>query len=123
MRILVADDSDLVRRAVVGIISSQKDLEVCGEAKDGPDAVQKARELSPDLIVLDVSMPGMGGLEATRLLRQQSPATKVVVISQHDPARLLPHVIQAGGNACIEKSRLGLDLLTSINSFQPPKPF
>ena len=76
MRILIADDSDAVRRGVCGILSSEKDLEVCGEAKDGSEALQKARELMPDLILLDISMPGMNGLEVARRLREESAADK-----------------------------------------------
>src|SRR6266481_5260647 len=85
MRILVADDSDIVRRGVVAMLSSETGWEVCGEARDGSDALQKARELLPDLIVIDVSMPSVGGLEATRLLREQLPKTRVLVISGQEP--------------------------------------
>jgi len=125
MRILVADDSDIVRRGVVAMLSSETGWEVCGEARDGSDALQKARELLPDLIIIDVSMPSVGGLEATRLLREQLPKTRVLVISQHDPTQLLPRVIEAGGHACVDKSRLGTDLLASIKALEivsEPRP-
>ena len=98
----------------VGILSSEKDLEVCGEAKDGSEALQKARELLPDLILLDISMPGMNGLEAARLLRNEVRQAKILVISQHDPLQLLPSVIAAGADGCIDKSRLSADLVASI---------
>src|ERR1700693_6649211 len=118
MRILIADDSDVVRRGVCGILSSEKEFEVCGEARDGSEALQKARELLPDLILLDVSMPGMNGLEVARLLRQELPEAKILVISQHDPMHLLPRVVEAGGNACVDKSRLSTDLVASIKSIE-----
>ena len=118
MRILIADDNDAVRRGVVGILSSETSWKVCGEARDGSEALQKARELRPDLILLDVSMPGMNGLEVARLLRQELPEVKILVISQHDPIQLLPHVVEAGGNACVDKSRLGTDLVASIKSIE-----
>jgi DNA-binding NarL/FixJ family response regulator len=114
MRILVADDNDIVRRGVVDILRSEEGWEVCGEARNGLDAVQKARELLPDIIILDVSMPGMGGLEAMRLLREQVTQAKILIISQHDPNLLLQRVIEAGGHGCLDKSLLASELLVSI---------
>ena len=92
MRILIADDSDVVRRGVCGILSSENDFEVCGEAKNGSEALQKARELLPDLILLDISMPGMNGLEVARRLREEVRQAKILIISQHDPLQLLSSV-------------------------------
>jgi DNA-binding NarL/FixJ family response regulator len=114
MRILVADDNDIVRRGVIDILRSEERWEVCGEAKDGLDAVQKARELLPEVIIMDISMPGMGGLEATQLLREHLPKAKILIISQHDPNLLLPRVIEAGGHGCLDKSLLASKLLVSI---------
>jgi DNA-binding NarL/FixJ family response regulator len=118
MRILIADDNDAVRRGVMGLLSSETGWKVCGEARDGSEALQKARELLPDLIILDISMPGVNGLEAARFLRQELPEAKILVISQHDPMHLLPSVVEAGGNACVDKSRLGTDLVASIKSVE-----
>ena len=118
MRILIADDNDGVRRGVAALLSSEAGWKVCGEARDGSEALRKARELLPDLILLDVSMPGMNGLEVARLLRQELPEAKILVISQHDPIHLLPRVLEVGGNACVDKSRLGTDLLAGIKSIE-----
>jgi DNA-binding NarL/FixJ family response regulator len=118
MRIFIADDNDAVRRGVVRLLSSETGWEVCGEARDGSESLQKARELRPDLILLDVSMPGMNGLEVARLLRKELPEAKILVISQHDPIHLLPSVVEAGGNACVDKSRLGTDLVASIKNIE-----
>ena len=114
MRILIADDNDKVRRGVRELLSSETMWEVCGEAKDGSEALRKARELLPDLILLDISMPGVSGLEAARLLREEVPKAKIVVMSQHDPIQLLPRALKSGAHACVDKSRLGLDLLPTI---------
>jgi DNA-binding NarL/FixJ family response regulator len=110
--------NDAVRRGVVGLLSSEAGWKVCGEARDGSEALQKARELLPDLILLDISMPGMNGLEVARLLRQELPEVKILVISQHDPIQMLPSVVEAGGDGCVDKSRLGTDLVASIKSVE-----
>jgi DNA-binding NarL/FixJ family response regulator len=116
MRILIADDNDIVRRGVIELLCSEPDWEVCGEARNGLEALQKARELMPDLTLLDISMPGINGLEVARRLRAEVPHTKIIIVTHHDPLQTLPRVVEAGGNACIDKVRLGTDLLASIKS-------
>ena len=119
MRILIADDSAMVRRGVIGLLSSEAGWEICGEASDGSEALAKARALLPDVILLDVSMPGLNGLEVARRLRKEVPQAKIIVMSQHDPAHLLPGVMAAGGDACLDKSRLAADLIDSIKKLHP----
>jgi two-component system response regulator NreC len=114
MRILIADDNEWVRRGVKSILAPVAYWEVCGEANDGTEAIQKAAELQPDLILLDVSMPGLNGLDVARLLRETIPAAKILIMSQHDPAVLLPRAIDAGANGCVDKSRLSTELLPMI---------
>ncbi len=118
MRLLLVDDSDLIRRGVRSLLSSQTKWEVCGEARDGVEAMRKARDLLPDLILLDVSMPGISGLEVTRLLRQELPNAKILVMSQHDPQWLSTTALDAGAHACLDKGRLYADLLPAIESFE-----
>ena len=117
MRILLADDNERIRRGVRAILSSTPNCEICGEAADGRETIRIARELLPDLILLDVSMPEMEGLQATRLLRAALPSVKIVIMSQHDPAHLLPNALEAGANACVDKSSLTTDLAAVISSF------
>ena len=117
MRILIADDSEVVRRGVRNILAPTS-WEICGEAIDGPDAIQKATQLLPDLVLLDISMPGLSGLDVARLLREKVPATSILVMSQHDPSVLLPRALEAGAHACIDKSRLALDLVPAIERIQ-----
>jgi DNA-binding NarL/FixJ family response regulator len=114
MRILIADDNEHVRRGIRKILASRTQWEICGEAKDGTEAIQSAAQLLPDFILLDVSMPGLSGLEVARILREIVPATRILVMSQHDPAVLIPRALEAGAHACIDKSRLATDLLPTI---------
>ena len=114
MRILIADDNDMVRRGVRRLLSEEPDWIVCGEAKDGSEAIQKARELLPDVILLDISMPGASGLDVARRLRQDLPKAKLLIISQHDPLLMLPQAIEAGCDGCLDKNRLATDLVATI---------
>jgi DNA-binding NarL/FixJ family response regulator len=114
MRILVVDDNALVRRGVIDILASRTNWEICAEAQDGEEAIQKAQESRPDVILLDISMPGMNGLDVARAVRQELADAKILIMSQHDPASLLPTAIQAGADGCVDKSRLATDLLSSI---------
>jgi two-component system response regulator NreC len=116
LRILIADDNEFVRRGVMNILARVPEWEVCGEAKDGNEALQKAQELLPDLALLDVSMPGLYGLDVARLLLQSSPDTKILIMSQNDPAILLSSALKAGAHGCIDKSHLSRDLLPAIES-------
>jgi DNA-binding NarL/FixJ family response regulator len=116
MRILIADDNERVRRGIIGMISSETDWTLCGEASDGPEALQKARVLLPDLILIDICMPGLNGFEVSRALRQEMSTAKIVIMSQHDPVQLLPRAIEAGAHACVDKSSLATDLLPTIKS-------
>jgi DNA-binding NarL/FixJ family response regulator len=114
MRILIADDNERVRRGVMGMISSEADWSVCGEAVDGADALRKAQELLPDLILLDINMPGMCGLEASRLLQEKVPKARIVIMSQHDPIQLLQRAREAGAHGCVDKSDLASELSPTI---------
>ena len=116
MRILLADDNEWVRRGVKSILAPMTDWEICGEAKSGEEAVQIAAEVLPDLVLLDVSMPGLNGLDAARLLREKVPSAKILIMSQHDPAILLSRALEAGAHDCIDKSRLSTKLLPTIAS-------
>jgi two-component system, NarL family, response regulator NreC len=118
-RVLIADDSSVVRHGIRQLLSSAPELQVCGEAIDGQDAIRKAVALTPDLILLDISMPGQSGLDAARAILQQLPVS-IIIMSQHDPAHLVPRALAAGARTCIDKSRLAYDLLPAIASLQLP---
>jgi DNA-binding NarL/FixJ family response regulator len=116
MRILIADDNKLVRRGIVGLLSADKGFEVCGEASDSNETLQKAGQLKPDVILLDVSMSGTNGLNTAQLLRQQFPALKILIISQYDPHLLLARSLEAGAHGCIDKGRIGTDLVPTLRN-------
>jgi len=114
IRILIADDNKLIRSAIAALLSRQANFQVCGEAADAAQAMEKARELQPDLILLDISMPGANGLETARALRQELPQAKILIVSQHDSKHMLPSSLEAGAQGCIDKARLAIDLLPTI---------
>jgi len=118
MRILIADDNQLVRQGVRSILSCETRYEVCGEAVDGAEAIRMARELLPDLVLLDISMPVQNGLEASRLIRQQMPEVKIIIMSHHDPVQILSSALNAGAHGCVDKGYLAADLLTTIKNIE-----
>ena len=86
LHILLVDDQPSVRNGIRSLLGARPDWKICGEASDGLEGVEKARELHPDIVLMDVSMPRMNGLDAARILRKELPRTKVVIVSQNDPA-------------------------------------
>lgn len=116
MRILIADDNEMIRRAMATLLSAEPEWEICGEACDGADTIAKSRELRPDLVLIDVSMPGKSGLETARTLRQEMPEIRTLIISDHDAAQLLPAAREAGADGCVDKARVGSDLIPAIKS-------
>jgi DNA-binding NarL/FixJ family response regulator len=103
---------------VARILSSEPNWEICGEAPNGTQALQNALELRPDLVLLDISMPGIGGLDVARRLRRDWPKVKIIVMSQHDPVHIRARVLEAGGDACLDKGLLATELLTTIKNLK-----
>ncbi len=115
MRLLIVDDHEVVRRGVRALLLEHADYEVCGEAVDGQDALDKARELKPDLIVMDVSMPGLNGLEATRQVRSILPGCEVLILSQHENPEMARQALKAGARGYVVKSSISKDLLAAVS--------
>jgi len=120
VRILIADDHELVREGLRALLAARPAWEVCGEAVDGVEAIEKAVELRPDIVLLDVSMPRLGGLEAAAVIRRESPASEIVIVSQHDPAEMLPSALEAGARGFVSKSDIASNLLSTIESIVDP---
>jgi PAS domain S-box-containing protein len=123
MRILVADDHEIVRNGIRALLTRDPNLFVCGEAIDGQDAIEKAETLRPDLIVMDVSMPRVNGLEATREIRRRLPRCEVVIVTQHGTAEMLQQALKAGARGYVTKASLATDLLSAIDQVARQKIF
>ena len=122
-RVLIADDHDVVRRGLRALLESENGFEVCGEAIDGREAVRKARQLTPDIAVIDISMPVLNGIEAIGQIRAASPHTEVIIISMHESDDLLRDALKAGARGYVLKSAAGRDLLAAVNALRDGKPF
>src|SRR5690242_10663478 len=105
-RVLVVDDHQVMRKGVRALLESDSAWEVCGEAENGRLAVEKTRELNPDLVILDLTMPEMNGLEAARQIRQVSPQTKIVIFSMHESPQVRKEARDAGADAFVSKSSM-----------------
>ncbi len=123
LRILIADDHSLVRRGVRALLESRPGWHVCGEAVNGKEAIEQAKRLKPDTIVMDISMPEMNGLEATRYIRGAMPECEVVVLSMHESEEMAREVMKAGARAFVLKSDLDRNLLAAIESLTQHKTF
>ncbi len=115
-RILIADDHALVREGIIAMLKLYDDVEVVGEAADGKEAIDKAEKLRPDLVLMDIAMPGLGGLEATLELKKSQPELKVLVLSQYDDREYVSRFLKAGVSGYILKRALGNDLIVAIRA-------
>jgi PAS domain S-box-containing protein len=113
-QILIADDHEMLRRGVRNTLQTEPDLEICGEAVDGQEAIDKARELRPDLVILDINMPVLNGLVAVRQILRYCPATKIVIFSVHDSDETKQEVIAAGAHGFVSKGKDSHDLLRVV---------
>jgi DNA-binding NarL/FixJ family response regulator len=121
VRIVIADDHEIFRRGLRSLLESHDDWQVCGEAVDGQEAVERVRELKPDVVVLDVTMPRLNGLEAAREIRKQVPDSKVVILSQHEPGLMRQSALAAGAGAYVTKSEVSRELMIAIEEIVSSK--
>ena len=116
IRIVIADDHNVLRSGLVALLNAEPDLRVVGEATCGEQALALAAELRPDVVVMDISMPGMGGLEATRRLYAQQPSTKILIMTVHDDRQILQEAVRAGASGYILKQAVKAELFDAIRS-------
>jgi len=116
IRVLVVDDHTIVRDGISALLALAGDIEVVGEATNGSEALKKVRELKPDVVIMDIAMPIMGGLEATRRISKEFPKTKVLVLTQHDDKEYFFPVIESGASGFISKAGASSELVQGIRS-------
>ncbi len=116
IRVLIADDHELVREGIRALLTLVADVEVVGEAADGKEALQKTKELMPDVVLMDLAMPVMGGLDATRRICREFPETKVLALTQYDDAEYVMPVIEAGARGYVTKMSAFSELASAIQA-------
>ena len=122
-RVLIVDDHAIMRRGLRSVLEMQTEWEVCGEADSGEAAVRAASELQPDVIIMDVSMPGIGGLEATRIIHKAHPATKIVLLTFHKSTELIRAGFSSGAMGYVLKEGAEDDLLLALRSVVQDKTY
>jgi len=116
LSILVVDDHEEVRKGIRALLSERADWLICGEASDGIEAIERAKRLRPDVVLMDISMPRMQGIEATRVIRREVPESDVIIVSQNDFGLIHKAAAEAGAAGFVDKSRLPQDLLKTIEA-------
>ena len=114
--VLIVDDHTLVRDGIRSLLALVADIEIVGEAADGREALEKVRQLLPDIVLMDLAMPIMGGLEATRRIRKEFPATKVLALTQYDDSEYVIPVIEAGARGFVTKMSSSSELASAIQA-------
>jgi DNA-binding NarL/FixJ family response regulator len=122
-KVLIVDDHTFIRRGIQSILDSSPDWDYCGEAENGVAAIRMASELKPDVIVMDVSMPGLNGLEATRVIHEAQPNIKIVLLTLHDSVEVLRSGFQAGAQGYLLKSEAEQELLRALGSVTQQKVY
>jgi len=123
IQVLVVDDHEVARRGIRSVLAGDPDLKVVAEVADGEEAVQKAHDLHPEIVLLDISLPGISGIEAARGIKSVSPESRIIFVSQHDSVPLVKDALRAGASAYVVKSDAGHDLLSAIEAAQEGRAF
>jgi DNA-binding NarL/FixJ family response regulator len=123
LKVLIADDHEIVRQGMRSMLEAQRECQVVGEAADGRQAVTLTKELNPDVVILDIGMPTLNGLEATRQILKMRPQTKVLILTMHESDSVIREVLDAGARGYILKTDAGRDLVTAVDSLRRNKTF
>ena len=123
LRIFVADDHEIVRPGICSLLTSRSGWEICGEAGDGREAVEKVAHLKPDIVILDIGMPALNGLEAARQILNNDPRQKIVILSVMDSEQVIDEALKAGANAYISKSDGAKALIAAIEALQENRTY
>jgi DNA-binding NarL/FixJ family response regulator len=122
VRILVADDNELIRSGLCSVLESRPGWIICGEATDGKEALEKAIQLQPDVILLDVSMPHLNGFEAAKCIHELLPHSEILVVTDHDSRTLAALPSQPGVRGYVMKSRISVDLIAAVEAASKHQP-
>ena len=123
IRVLVVDDHETVRRGICALLRSDPDIEVTCDVADGLQAVRKAKQVQPDVIVLDITMPKMDGLKAAVRIRKVAPQTEIVFLSQHDSLESVRQALRAGGRGYVVKSDAAKELISAVRTVSKKKRY
>jgi len=123
IRLLLVDDHELARRGIRSALSGTPDIDIVGETADGEEAVNRADELHPDIVLLDISLPGISGFDAARSIRKVSPESRIIFVSQHDSITIAKDALNVGAFGYVVKSDAGRDLLAAIKAAQEGRTF
>jgi DNA-binding NarL/FixJ family response regulator len=123
LRLLIADDHEIVRKGLRTLLEAQPGWQVAAEASDGREAVEKAKEIKPDVTVLDIGMPSLNGLEAARQMIKNDARAKILILTMHESDPLIREVLDAGARGYVLKSDAGRDLVTAVNAVRSNKTF
>src|ERR1700729_344252 len=123
LKLLLADDHEIVRQGLRSLLAPVRECEIIGEASDGRQAVAMTKELNPDVVILDIGMPALNGLEATRQILKMRPQTKVLILTMHESDSVIREVLDAGARGYILKTDAGRDLVTAVESLRRNKTF
>ena len=116
IRVLIADDHTIFREGLRALLEKSQDIEVIGEATDGKQAIEKSRQLLPDVVLMDIAMPGLGGLEATTEIKSTNPEIKIVAVTQYDNKEYVFRLLKAGASGYVLKKAAGSELLAAIRA-------
>src|SRR5579872_7530313 len=123
LRILIADDHEVARNGIRSLLESHAGWEVCAEAKDGRDAVELASSTKPDVVLLDIGMPNLNGLEAARQISAMAPGVGILILTMHDSDNMVREVLRAGARGFLLKSDAGRDLVAAVEALQRQRTF
>jgi DNA-binding NarL/FixJ family response regulator len=116
IKVLIVDDHTLVRQGIRALLGLTADIEIIGEAADGREAIEKVQTLKPDIVLMDLAMRNMGGLEATRIIRREFPSAKVIAVTQYDDSEYVIPVVEAGARGYVNKMASPLELTSAIQA-------
>jgi DNA-binding NarL/FixJ family response regulator len=123
LRILIADDHEVARQGIRSLLESHAEWEVCGEARDGREAVEYASSLKPDVLLLDIGMPNLNGLDAARQILATTPEARILILTVHDSEQVVREVLAVGARGFLLKSDAGRDLLAAVEALQHRRTF